>query len=211
VFHADDLPKEILQKVDHFFEEKTTPKIADHARQRTDNIYFQTDLHIKQTTIRGKVADEYGANAITIQPSFYFLLQDELPEDKKKYRNLLNLLLELLVDEGIGGGISTGCGRLLSIEQKAFSFDLPTAVNSAVSMSLISPTEADLATIQYATILTRGGRKIAAEESLDRVKMIREGACIQHSTQGSVVPIHGSKKFLRYGRAFPLPVHPNYE
>lgn len=209
VVHQNDMPLKLAKQIEKVFEERTAPKIADHARQRNNNIYFQTDLHLHQSRIKGELPEEDGYREFIVTPSFYLLVKDTLSESDKKLSNLLNLLFELLADEGIGGGISTGCGKLISIEKEAFNIDMEVG-KEAVSMSLISPKLTDFATVTYANILTRGGRNISAKETLNRLKMLKEGASITAATEGDIVAIHNSGMFLRYGKAFPLPIHPNY-
>lgn len=211
VLHANDLPIELSDQIETISTQITAPKIADHLRKRVNNIYFQTDLLLGHTTFSRSQLRAFDLENLSIHPSFYFLIKESLPESEKRVYKLLEVLIDLLADEGIGGSISTGCGRLLACEREAFEFKMPQNEDHAVSMSLISPATSDrLEEIYRGNVVVRGGRDTAQFGRLKRVKMIKEGAVISKSVEGDIVPIHANGKFLRYGKAFPIPMHPNY-
>lgn len=193
------------------YKEKTSPKIADHARRTKDNIFFQTDL-----VLANNLLDLNGSKKFrkSIQPHFYCLL-DIKPNSV--YGELVKMLFSIMEDEGIGGAISTGCGRLIECEigEENFEFSFHNNIQAAgfqVSVSLIHPAPSDTSFpfVYYKTI-TRGGRKIAlGKTSLKRVKMLKEGALIQGDTRGGIPQIHDSLPYFRNGKALCVPIHPKY-
>jgi CRISPR-associated protein Csm4 len=50
--HEDELSGEVCDLIEGFYKIKTEPKIADHARKKTNNIFFQTDLFLKTNYLR---------------------------------------------------------------------------------------------------------------------------------------------------------------
>lgn len=205
---------------------ETAPKIADHARRSANNIFFQTDLLLGYKEFSRADLKDMGlasSQTYSVQPHFYFLL--DTPELDEKLKRMLYMLIELLADEGIGGAISTGCGQLKGVEIEDFEFKFKALTDEdeaetadaryKVSMSLIAPLESDKAHLKNGKIIVRGGRPIARHQQkendrLDRLKMIKEGALVKEDVQGHIPKIHKSEKFLRYGKAFKLAVHPNF-
>ena len=214
LIHPSELSPYFGRLVDKIYSISTDPKIADHARKKLDNIFFQTDLyltttHLSQATLK-EWDEDYEGGTITIQPHFYFLLDFvEVPE---RMKNLLYFLLDLLPDDGIGGAISTGCGKIEAIEKMPWDLNPASAsTDLAVSASLISiGTQEELAGVKAQNIIVRGGRTTAENGVLSRIKMAETGALIDKNVKGQVKNLHSEKPYLRYGMAFPLAVHTNY-
>ena len=222
---ADDkLAKQVANSIS-IFEEKTAPKIADHNRRRENNIFFQTDLCFAANFLK----DNDGKPLFQIMPHFYFLIEHRADSQVK---NLVETLIEILPDEGIGGGISTGCGKIDSSEIIPFDWQFSEGEKSSkynVSASLISPvSKADLTALVGYKVMTRGGRRLSISEKklaqipenkreeakqLARVKMIREGALLQlpNEVTGQLVPLHDFIPNYRNGKAFCLPIHQKIE
>ena len=217
VLHTEDLAYDLALRIETISEIKTAPKIADHARQKRDNIFFQTDLLLGYTGLDQEELIELGypeAYRLEIQPHFYFLLESNLFGERQRLEKLLILLLEVLVDEGIGGAISTGCGQLVGYEILPFSFDLEEDEGETVyctSLSLIAPQdESDLRGVRRGKVQVRGGRNTASDGRLKRIKMFTEGTVIEKQVTGSIASLHPSKPYLRYGRSFPISMHSKY-
>ncbi len=216
--HRDDLYKEIALEIEDITTIQTVPKIADHIRQPSDNIFFQTDLYFNSFEWNSNDFNMLNLRFLSnysIQPHFYFLLDINLNDTNRHLEKVLDVLLDIIIDEGIGGSISTGAGRLISkTEIENFKWQIKEqdiAKNHAVTMSLYCPSDhEELQKVQFGKIITRGGRLIGKEDQLKRVKMFQEGALIKHLVKGSIPSIHDSKPYLRYGRAFMIPVHQNY-
>lgn len=189
---------------------KTAPKIADHARKRENNIFFQTDLLLGTNCLELNNGDRFTKS---IQPHFYCLL--DIKEDSS-FHDLINTLFAIMADEGIGGAISTGCGKLTScsIAEPSFTFSFQNGTRSdnyKVSASLINPDPNRLFPYRYYKTIIRGGRKVALGNTpLKRVQMLREGALIEGVAFGRIPRIHDSLPNYRNGKAFCIPIHSNY-
>jgi CRISPR-associated protein Csm4 len=189
------------------YEVETVPKIADHSRRWEDNIFFQTDLLLEKSILRNKD----GAPLKEIQPHFYFFLDFDENTPVGKILNLI--LLDILPDEGIGGAISTGCGKIEDVQFLPFQFSIENqSEEKTISASLTHPgAPEELAQFTHYKLLTRGGRATASFGHLKRVKMIKEGALINGLIEGGIPKLHGSEPFYRYGRVYPLPLHQNFD
>jgi len=213
--------KELLGNIPDLFDTKqlkifsieSAPKIADHARRRENNIFFQTDLHFAHNVINGQ----------EISPHFYFLVQF----NNAKCETLFKSVCDILTDEGIGGGISTGSGKLAG-EGKAifqnFSMNIEKSLEGVkTTLSLISPSsETELSNLSYYKILTRGGRPITWKKGrLERIKMLKEGALVKGDILGDIPKLDVFDKdgikltvdipYYRNGKAFCLSIHENYK
>lgn len=220
--HPDAVTAKKLAEAIAINKVQTAPKIADHLRRPENNIFFQTDLCFAANFFK----NAKGHPQFEILPHFYFFLEHAPDSTIKK---LVETLIEILPDEGIGGAISTGCGQLESHEIVDLDFTFDNAQSSdkyVVSASLISPKSADeLSQILRYKVMTRGGRRLAftdeqvaklpvQKRQLKRVKLIKEGALIQKAgvLDGRLVPLHHEDNAPNYrnGKAFTLPIHPNF-
>lgn len=218
--HEDELSSDVCDLIEGFFKLKTEPKIADHARKKTNNIFFQTDLFLKTTYLEEE--------NIIIQPNFYFLLkfattdlttlEEPLRTETEGTQNLINFLIKSIEEEGLGGSISTGCGRIEQIVVTDWSLnfqDFAASEKQWVSASLVGlkkGTEKEtFPSILAGNMMVRGGRFIAAKERLKRIKMLKAGALIKTKKIGGIANLHDTKPYLRYGIAFPIEIPSNYE
>lgn len=214
--HPEDLLVEEVKKMKGLYSKNTEPKIADHARKKEDNIYFQTDLLLKTSKLKNRL----------YQPHFYFLI--DYGEEQGDIVKLMNFLISIIPDEGLGGAISTGCGRILTTEEVkdwVINFQEVEKISPThkVSLSLIALCDKkpeELEDFLYGDPIVRGGRVIGKgidkesnEEKLiklKRIRMIREGALIKEKVVGRIAELYEHQPFLRYGMAFPLPIHENF-
>lgn len=167
------------------------PKVNVHKPNRDNSIYYQTNIQLEDNGVA--------------RVHFYFLLEQDLAEDEYK---LLKRVLDWMPEEGIGGERTVGCGHLEGIEYHDFAMDF--LATRYCGVSLVNPTEADLLNAEAYEIITRGGRPIGADIRLKRVKMMAEGAIFNEKVEGfvpDITPLKAKGTFLRYGKAFCLPVH----
>jgi CRISPR type III-A-associated RAMP protein Csm4 len=144
---------------------------------------------------------------------------DEITRKKiKGTQNLVYFLIKTIKDEGIGGAISTGCGRIEETEVIDWSLNFqnfPASEQQWVSASVIGLKKGEEITefskILAGNILVRGGRFIAANERLKKIKMLKAGALINNKNVGAIAKLHDTKPYLRYGIAFPIEIPSNYE
>ena len=208
---TQDIDNDVPELSIKIFYSKTNPKIADHKRRWDNNIFFQTDLLLTQTSFYYQIKTQRVLRK-TIQPNFYFFLDID---NNCKYKNLIYSVLKILADEGIGGAISTGCGKLEEVDiiDEDFSWDFENGKahpELKVSASLISPENQDVLQKLYRyKILTRGGRPISKDRvSLKRIRMIKEGAIVSSGIDGGLPQIH-ALEYFRYGKTFTIPIHEN--
>lgn len=170
------------------------PKVSVHKPDREDSLFYQATVQI---------ADNREAHP-RLMVHYYFLLNHQLQGEDAA---LLDVALNLLADEGIGGERLVGCGQLEGVEVRPFALQLESDYHCTVS--LVNPTQDDLPALRFYNMVTRSGRRTAKDGRLKRVKMAAEGALVQGPVEGRVVQVHGKAPYLRYGKAFILPVHPN--
>lgn len=227
LLHPEDMDKGIADNVDSFFEIISEPKIADHARKKINNIFFQTDVMLKTTRLNRKILEQIGFDdfdQLSIQPHFYFLVQ--FIKSNEHMEQLFKLLLEILVDEGIGGGISVGCGKVDKVHlHENWQFEMEKeeiSTTQFISGSLLSVADsAELKSVLAGDIIVRGGRQTARHGELQRVKMLMEGALINGDVKGKIPDLirdenknpmsKENQRYLRYGIAFPISIHLNYQ
>lgn len=215
LLHPEDLDFSLGKLIDSFYQMKTAPKIADHARKKENNIFTQTDVFIHPTllTLKDFAAQRIeGLSELLIQPHFYFLLKFDQAADS--LRDLVYLLLNMLPDEGFGGGISTGCGKIEGVEIQPWEMNFQSHAASedqAISMAMIALSEKEVGQVKAGEIMVRGGRATALHGALKRVKMIKPGALITGSLKGQIVSLNDDAPYLRNGKAFPLPMPTTYE
>lgn len=175
----------------------TYPKVAVHKISKEDSIYFQTNI----------LTPHHGY----FQTHFYFLLRHN-PDviDSADYRRLTQLI-GLLAHEGLGGERSTGCGAFRQV--RTAPFPIRASGPDEALLSLYYPFDrAELAQCLYYRTVIRGGRRITGG-SLDRVKMIEEGAILSQPVRGKIVelqPAGADHPHWRSGIAFSLPIHHNF-
>jgi CRISPR type III-A-associated RAMP protein Csm4 len=191
------------------FSDQVRPRIADQVRKPENNFYFQSELRLNPH-------DRFATH-------LYFLLEAEGEQLEQ-----LTTIIALLADTGVGGRVSSGCGRLLntSIQEEPFELQIDQVDSDyKLNVGLLSPTKEEINRLKHYQLLTRGGRRVAGGEEnpeaeqievageqtsniLKRVKMLKEGAIVGHEVIGAIPDIspNQDRSFLRYGRAFLLPI-----
>lgn len=170
------------------------PKVSVHKPGKEDSLYYQATVQI---------ADNRGVHP-GLLVHYYFLLDHQLEGQDAA---LLDAALNLMADEGIGGERLVGCGQLEEVQLRPFS--LPLQSDFHCTVSLTNPAPEDLPALRFYNVATRSGRRTAKDGKLKRVKMVAEGALVKGPVKGRAVQVHGNGLYLRYGKAFTLPVHPN--
>jgi len=189
VVHHSELNEEekAWEKI-KIYHKDSLPKVNVHKPNRDNSIYYQTNIQIGGNT-----------NA---RVHFYFLLENNSTNDTLK--NVLNMLKY----EGIGGERTVGCGHLEDIDYQPFELN----VNSThqCNVSLFNPNDdKELEAAKHYDIITRGGRPISSNLRLKRIKMMSEGAIFDQKVSGTlsdITPKGTTFPYLRYGKAFCLPV-----
>lgn len=141
---------------------------------------------------------------------YYFLLRCK--DQQSAPAKLLQTILQLLPDTGIGGERSVGCGRFESIEIRE---DFPAIRHTQTSptyasISLCCPQNSeDLDCFKAYETCFRGGRDTSVDGKLKFVRMIREGGLQAGAQASGSIPNVSSNQtpYLRYGKAFNLPVY----
>lgn len=210
LFKKDNKPYQATEK-HKIFADKIRPRITDQVRRPENNYYFQSELHLLEHEL--------------FETHWYFLLKADTEQREK-----LKIILQILADTGIGGRISLGCGQLKGVEIQSKSFEVnPEIAHSefVANISLLSPaSKEEIPNLKTYTTITRGGRRVGGGEEdpdeeqinhngeqipniLKRLKMLEEGAIIHQSVVGKVQDISpkADKSFLRYGKAFQIPIH----
>lgn len=187
------------------FEER--PRVKVYTNEISGNFYTETNTTISRIK-RDKSAVHY-----------YFLLDDSGLDNDMKAK--LATVLELLPDVGLGGERSVGCGRFEGISIKEnFTFNIadPWQASAKASFSLIFPkTSNEVKQMKYYQTKWRGGRNLgkSSDQENNRLKIINmmlEGALCNPEVKGEIKDIspEGNSSYLRYGKAFLLPIHKNW-
>lgn len=180
-----DIPLEL-------FSLETSPKVrARNVADRKDSFYYQTDLFLSG-------GEDY-------EVSWYFIMDNHLPDELQA--DLIRAL-DVLVQLGIGGERSSGCGGLSSYTIRDFSPTLTSDVYS--SISLVAPRQDEDTSHSLYQLIKRGGRYVGDGGSLPVLQMLLEGAIFDRRIEGTIVSLHADPPMLRYGMGLYLPVHPNY-
>jgi len=187
--------KKKITRIEKFkvYNKTISPKVAVHKEDRENSIYYHTNIEIANN-------DDVG-----VKTHWYFWLDME-GNITENTQNLFNQALNILVDDGIGGERSIGCGRLEGIDRIKLSY-LPKT-NGYGCISLCCPASMDeFNEFKYYDLITRGGRR-TFNNTLQRIKFIKEGAVLENEVSGTTKNIGGHH--LRYGKAFLLPLHSNF-
>jgi CRISPR-associated protein Csm4 len=179
------------------YETNTLPKVAVHVLDQENGFFHQTSVQL--------------CTHPTGSPSvhYYFLMDTSL---QGKDRHRLDMVLQVMADNGIGGERFVGCGRLRSIIT-GIPFDWKIEnPEQFVSLSLINPGEDELTNCHYYKTILRGGRPTRNDGILERVRMLQEGAVIDNKVSGQLVDIStGTGKYLRCGKSLIAPLHKNLQ
>ncbi|MEZ4961215.1 MAG: hypothetical protein R2830_15415 [Saprospiraceae bacterium] len=190
------------------FEESTVPKVFIHKLEREDNLYFHANIFLPPNVSFAKKDD--AIKGFHLRVHFYAMAEHGEAVDWQ----IIQSLLEIIADEGIGGERSVGCGRLLGVEAlDSFGISVQEESSLACTLNLVSPAdEVDLGKLKAWKTLTRGGRFYKSQENFKRLKMVAEGALTEAGLQGRHWDISnsGGQASLRFGHALTLPVSKNY-
>lgn len=196
------------------------PEVYRHARTKLYEVVNLPKVRVhaadQQQGFFGQAAVQLGYWDENCRVHYYMLAQ--MPEDER-LAAFFHTVMQLLVDQGIGGERRVGCGQLTEIEWRTDLNELPTEPTALqMSLALLNPESvAELGEcLSYETTI-RGGRRITVagehEVYLDRIRMILEGAISQKALDGRVVNINPYDEtphpFYRLGRHFSISLPQN--
>ena len=193
----------------------TLPKVTVRGNESERGIY---QLTVTETPDNNRYAEK-------LQVHYYFLLDDTGLDEAEKTK--LKTVLKLLADNGIGAERST-IGRIEDVEIVE-NWDIEKKDNDAswdastgCCVSLFSPeNKEDSKQMIFFKTIMRGGRRTGKASGDERinpvylksVRMLCEGAIVTNAAKGSmknVSPEKDSNIYIRYGKAFCLPVRKNW-
>lgn len=183
------------------FHKTTIPKVSIKPNLDEDNDLFSRTM--VQTADNTDILDEW-KHPVTpdLQVHFYFLEKTEDPFLLEDIYQVYQTALQILINTGLGGERSTGCGQFEGLDFHNFSFD-ETNSNSAryVSLALFSPWDAkELGKLKFYSTQLRGGRLTYEDGSLKLIRMVSEGAVATGVLNGNLVNLSQTPNpFLRCG------------
>ena len=186
------LKSEIEKSFNLISTETAAKTSARDITKREDTFYFQTDLYLSNNV------------------QWYFFIENKLPDNlQADYQKAMHTLVNL----GIGGERTTGCGSIVGYEELDFDFKFAgnSTVEEKVSLSLILPDKDELTERALYQIIKRGGRFIEKGKSLPMVQMLLEGAVLDKEVKGRIVELYDQPKVMRYGLSFLIPFHCNFQ
>lgn len=182
------------------YKEDTVPKVKIHKAIKEDNLYYHGNVFL--------------SGSQTPSVHFYTLVEHDLNESE--WAKAMSLL-ELLVDAGIGGERSVGCGRLLGLEDLGdFTLAFTEASDRYCTLSLTSPNgKSDLNKLISWKLVTRGGRQTMLHGDLKRLKMLTEGAMANAKLEGACRNLANDnfiakQPYWRFGIPVMLPLSQNF-
>ncbi len=186
-----------------FFKTMTAPRVHARKQDQEDSFYFLTSLTINPS-----------GNRVDNSPDvhFYFLMDLKNSDEEHPGFSILETVLKLLPDTGLGGERTGGCGLFEGIEIRDFEFQDFNSTHWA-TLSLALPDENDPASLSsflnFKTVI-RGGRETSTDGKLNHIRMIAEGALVTETETGSIVNISNKPgtNYWRHGKPLCLPVHP---
>lgn len=191
-FNGDCPIFKLSEKVD-------SQKINVETSEGEGNLYNQTDLVM------------LGSKEARVH--WYFLLDIKALSNDKKQK--AKDLIEIMVDEGLGGERSTGCGRFEAVIFEV-DFNWKSYPNDGLltSLSLIIPQkEEEKALIAY-RVIERGGMYYGPEDLNKRLKMVStlaEGAIFAQPVQGGIADLSTSERaHWRCGLSLNVPLPKAY-
>ncbi len=134
---------------------------------------------------------------IELVPGFYFLLSymDLEPELIAKIKSAIRLI----IDEGLGGKRSVGCGlvdniKIIGVDEKFPYFDLLENKTNGnfINLSLVYPSLEEIQNVKYFNIYDRSGFVFSADNKSKRfndVKFIEEGAIFYKKIKGKLIQV----------------------
>jgi CRISPR-associated protein Csm4 len=185
--------KSEIDKPFKIFSTETNPKVrARNIADKNDSYYYQTDLFLLGN-------EEYNVN-------WYFVAKNHLPEN---LQSNFEKVMETLVNLGIGGERSSGCGHLTEYQTVDFNIEIKDTTYHS-SLSLIAPNENELSKNSLYQVIKRGGRFLETGKSLPTIQMLLEGAVFDTEIKGRIVELNDKPPILRYGLNLSIPLHNNF-
>ena len=184
----------------NLFAIETLPKVrARNLNDREDALFYETNLFL--------------LNGENYQVNWYFITENNLPENlQDNFKDAMQTLVNL----GIGGDRSSGCGSLTEYRKTDFivkpdvSQSQTSTTNYRASLSLIAPNENELNKNSLYQIIKRGGRPLEKNNCLPMIQMLREGAVFDTEIKGRIVTLSNNPPILRYGMNLDIHLHNNF-
>ena len=176
------------------FTRETNPKVrARNINDRNNSFFFQTDLFLLH-------GENYKVN-------WYFLTQNNLSEN---LQDDFKKAMQTMVNFGIGGERSSGCGSLTEFVEKELNIEPVEISNYKCSISLTAPAENELGDNSLYQTSKRGGRFLEKGRCLPMIQMLLEGAVFETEITGKIVELNQEPPILRYGLNLSIPLHNNF-
>jgi CRISPR-associated protein Csm4 len=182
------LKSEIADEISLFKTETMPHTRARDISDREDAFYYQTDLFLAENV------------------SWYFILDNNLPDE---LQSDFQTALKMLVNLGIGGERTTGCGSLSEFIVNSWQLVVKDSEYQS-SVSLIAPKENELTENSLYQVIKRGGRFLEKGKCLPMIQMLLEGAVFNSDIKGRIVTLNDNPPILRYGLNLSIPLHPNF-
>lgn len=130
---------------------------------------------------------------------FYFLY-DIVDEISEEIKSAFQLAIDMIAFNGLGGERSSGCGFIEEVIWQQ-EFPIPfTPSGLMTNLGMFIPTEQEFKQCLYYKYTTRGGRKTKDMGTLERVRMISEGAILRTDKHPFGKTARLSPVHLRYGQ-----------
>lgn len=180
-----------------FYQLNTIPKTKVSYRKKEGNFYHQTNVQL--------------CSGDGFQTKYYFLIEHSL--DSSEWEQFLNYL-KFTLSYGLGGELSTGCGKIDCYKEKDFNLNISNH-EQFFSCSLSLPeSENEKSRFNYYQLLTRGGKRIENGKSAKIIEMLQEGAVFSDRINGGIAdltPENAAAPIKRCGMPLLLPLHENYK
>lgn len=143
-------------------------------------------------------------------PGYYFILDN--PKLTDEFTTKLRASIKFIIDEGIGGRRSLGCGLIDDIEfielnTKFHYFDLFDFRTDGwfMNLSLVYPNPEDIQYIKYFNIYGRSGFVYSVENNSERfndVKFIEEGSLFKKRVRGRLIQVASDEFISKYHEVY---------
>ncbi|MEX2513505.1 MAG: type III-A CRISPR-associated RAMP protein Csm4 [Cyclobacteriaceae bacterium] len=199
----DDKEKAILK----IYKKISEPKVKARTETKMDALFERTDIHL----------ENHPHLIHRVHCHFWFGLEIKDSDIETLFQTALNLL----VDEGIGGERSVGCGMIEGYEDNV-GWEFPQSGDTGLflNLSLVIPSsEHEFRQFHGYHILKRGGRRLPKSNAgqkdryLQQVQMVKEGAVLMSVISGKKENLfkgEDNTPKYRYGKCFSYPVPKNF-
>jgi CRISPR-associated protein Csm4 len=185
--------KSEIDKPIEIYTKETNPKVrARDITDKEDSFYYETDLFLL-----------HGEN---FSVNWYFITENNLP---KNLQENFKTAMQTLVNLGIGGERTSGCGSLTEYKETDFAIDIDHSTYRS-SLSLIAPNENELTETSLYQTIKRGGRFLEKGKCLPMIQMLLEGAVFDTEIKGRIVTLNTTPFILRFGLNLSVLVHNNF-